>query len=186
VPPNLLINGGFEDGVAPWAGLLAPRTTDARAHTGSASLELDRGGSAVQSLMVGEFPEFLSGFYYVDAWPDDGAGWLEAIVTVRQLDPAANKQVHLVIGGIDEQPEGSTDSFVFLSRDAPATGAWTYFAYPLQDAFRRFAGGWPETWAAIDITLTYAGLPADEIALYDDVYAGPQAGNPNRPPESLD
>jgi hypothetical protein len=118
----------------------------------------------------------------VDEWPtEDSSAYLEVIVTLRQVDPAANRELHLVIAGIDVEPSGvAPGSFVFLSRGDPEIGAWTYFGYPIHDALNA-TGGAPPTWLSIDVAIALSGEAGPPTAYYDDLYVGTQADNPNRP-----
>ncbi len=191
---NLLADAGFE-GLAPaWVAFPPARAheiVEGTAHGGVSSIALylssDVGALAVsQSLNPPSFPEFLSGYYRVDDWPEDGA-FLQFVVKAPGGGPDELREVRFVIAGASSDPEAAPDArFVFLSRDEPPLGEWTYFAYPIGLAFEARTGAAPQAWTSVDITLE-ARLETGEGAAtvyFDDVYVGTQAGNPNRPKET--
>jgi hypothetical protein len=203
IAPNLLANPGFEDGSQPWAaadGSAQPFVvTDTRANSGSQSVLLaveDASGPASsgvrQSSVTPDFPEFLSGMYFVDEWETDGAApYLEFSVTAVAGDiggVVADRTMRFVIAGAGAAPH--TDAFsgaVFLQRDEPDTAAWTYFGYPVKRAFELRFGSAPASWTRIDVTLQVRfdavaeGAAPGASAYFDDLYMGLQAGNTNRP-----
>jgi hypothetical protein len=73
--------------------------------------------------------------------------------------------------------------YVFLSRDAPVVGEWTYFAYPLREAFIAEGFALPSGFSSLDFMLEIRSSADDAHAYFDDLYMGTQAGNPNRPKE---
>jgi hypothetical protein len=187
---NVLIDPGFETSEPPaWLALggegilvLPPSQETVRSGVYSARFATDGVRGAVQSIATAEFPEFLSGYYRVPRWPRDGA-FLQ--VTVRAPTGAfeAVPEVRFIIAGTGAAPDPAA-RYVFLSRDRPASGDWTYFAYPVRDAFAA-QGGVPAAWASIDITVEVVatGPDVEAVAYFDDLYAGTQIGNPNRPKE---
>jgi hypothetical protein len=138
-------------------------------------------------MVTADFPEFLSGYYSIDA-PLAAGSYLEFVVTVSQPDPAQARAVHFIIAATDPAPAAtSADATVFLSRATPVAGGWHYFSYPLREAFNARAEGVPATWESIQVTLRFVAPPAGAgtsvIARFDDIYAGPQFANPNRDPD---
>ena len=83
----------------------------------------------------------------------------------------------------------SNARYVYLNRDDPAVGEWTYFSYPVLDAVRKALGWDPVGWDYIETFFEARydaktlGTVADADVYYDDLYLGPQAFNPNRPPD---
>jgi hypothetical protein len=179
---NLLTNAGFEDGLAPWQSDVS-LTTSGQAHSGASSLALASAESAAQTVAAGQLPEFISGFYRVDHWEGDDDSFFEFAVTAR-ADGGPGTAVRFAIAGVQQEPEGvPPDSLFFLSRDVPETGSWVYFAYPLHDAFVRKVGGVPTPVASVDVAFGVHGTNGATV-LFDDVFLGAQADNPNRPPEA--
>ncbi len=190
---SIVRDGGFEARAGAWmpsgAGAFVAKGI-AHGGTQSAALRTPAGGSGsvaiVQALDTAAFPEFVSGFYRLDAWhPASGARSIEFAVTVRGgdfADGAPSHTVRFVIGGLAAAPPGlpPTEKYVFLSRAAPKVGVWTYFGYPVKDAFEKAFGRAPTRWTGIDLSL--AATTGGATAYFDDIYAGPQFENPNRPP----
>ena len=193
---NVLVDAGFEGSAPAWTTF--PPTTSTEhisadhARSGASSLAVSIGTypamAAVQSVNPKDFPEFLSGYYRIDHWRE-GDAYLQFVVKARAANGGPDLDVRFLIAGAALPPETGPDArYVFLSRGEPATGDWTYFAYPLKDAFEHHAGGVPTSWASIDVSLEIHGgrAGAAETAYFDDVYLGPQAGNPNHPKQARD
>jgi hypothetical protein len=205
---NTLANAGFEDGADPWRAQQDPAwvpfsISDSVARSGDSSLSLDlsaqpgdaatRVAGAIQTVNAGAFPEFLSGYYRVDDWqPSEPFQYLQVVVVVRGAefgDGVPAHEVRFVVAGAPRQPfDVSNAKFVFLSRAAPDTGRWTYFSYPVKQAFEYQWGRAPETWESIEtfVEVRYDGRTSDAPAAsarvyFDDLYLGPQIFNPNPP-----
>lgn len=189
---NLIANPGFEL-ASDWMWTRPVSfSTAGSPHAGSSTLRLRVNGSggavdgAMQSVNTAEFPEFLSGFYRTDEWPDDGA-YLQFRVRAATGAFETVPEVRFLIAGVaSEPPEEPPASYVFLSRAAPAIGEWTYFAYPVRQAFRDETGAIPTAWVSVDVSLELRSTSdgADATAYFDDIYLGPQVGNPNKPKET--
>jgi hypothetical protein len=191
---NLIVDAGFE-GLAPAWTVFPPANaheiSTAAAHGGASSLALHASAAvpalaASQGLHPAAFPEFLSGYYRVDDWPDAGA-MLQFVVKAAGGAPEEVRELRFVIAGAETEPEQSpTARYVFLSRDRPTVGEWTYFGYPLALAFEGRTGSVPQAWTSIDVTLEVrvSGDGGDATVYYDDLYVGPQVDNPNRPKET--
>ncbi len=188
-PTNLLVDPGFERGIGWTAPSLLLDTENA--HSGKRSVRLSVSGplgsadGAMQSVITAEFPEFLSGFYRVDTWPGSDA-YLQFTVYAPSGAFEAAPEIRFIIAGSDSAPDPSLAPAVFLSRAAPVTGEWTYFAYPLRQAFLDKVAAIPATWASVDVSLEVrsGGDSAEATAYFDDIYLGKQIGNPNRPNQS--
>ena len=190
---DLVKDGGFESGAGAWkpsgaGAFVATGIAHSGTHSGALRTPAGASGSVAvtQALDTAAFPEFVSGFYRLDGWrPASGARSIEFAVTVRGgdfADGAPSHTVRFVIGGLAAAPPGlpPTERYVFLSRAAPKVGVWTYFAYPVQDAFEKAFGRVPARWDGIDLSL--AAATGGATVYFDDIYAGPQFENPNRPP----
>lgn len=219
VPPpsyaaeNKLRNPGFEDGDAPWRIAAGPSwspfaITDSVARTGTRSMELALGPGdapqgtrvtgALQEIETDIFPEFISGYYRVDEWsPNAPFQYLQFAVVIRGgdfPDGGAIHEIRFPIAGAERQPlQLSNSGWVFLSRDQPRMGEWTYFGYPLQQAFETRWGMWPQRWDSIEVffEVRYDGktdeaAPSTAKVYYDDLYAGLQIYNPNVPDDFFD
>jgi hypothetical protein len=209
--PNLFANPGFELGVASWDPFQVPLTSgftvsDAASHNPaghSARVQIgpeagDDGTHAAgfaQKLQTDSFPEFVSGSYRVDAWqPGDALQYVEFAVTVKGGDFDDGLDMHVtrfLIAGAAREPLGDpTTRYTFLSRAAPPLKRWTYFSYPVREAFLVKFGKAPTRWDALDIRFDVryddraAGqpTPAADVS-FDDLFAGKQQANPNRPPD---
>jgi hypothetical protein len=211
IDENRIVNGGFEAGAEPWRTLESPSwrpfdISDTVARSGDRSLALTLQGDesetgtrivgAVQEVRSFGFPEFVSGYYRVDEWqPTASFQYLQFVVIVRGGQFGDAFQLHEIrfpIAGAARQPfELSNSRFVFLSRDPPETGEWTYFSYPLARAFERHWGHVPQTWDSLEVLfeVRYDGKTAEQSptraqVYFDDLYLGPQLLNPNRPDQA--
>ncbi|MEX2224969.1 MAG: hypothetical protein WEB52_00815 [Dehalococcoidia bacterium] len=205
VQPNVLQNAGFEQGADPWFAASPDRqfrVTNLKPGTGTLSLRLElpagdaapgpRIAGATQRIVSDTFPEFVSGYYYVDSWESPGMSpYVEFVVSIRgggHPDGSELHEVHFMLGGAAREPFTSpTEAFVFLSRDEPSTGQWTYFSYPVPEAIRSRLGWDPIGWEYLELSLAVRDREgaADGAAVadvyFDDLYLGPQLFNPNRP-----
>ncbi|GAG10125.1 unnamed protein product, partial [marine sediment metagenome] len=166
VAANLLQNGSFEVDPDPWFSLTTPAwgkpfsVSSHVAHSGeqSAHLELrapiDASGAevvgVVQEASPEEFPEMLSGYYYVDDWLKGARKqYLQFVVIafgVTNLPGGhVNHQIRFPLAGIDDEPFAITNAkFLFLSREEPVIGQWVYFERPVGQDFRELWGAVPE------------------------------------------
>jgi hypothetical protein len=210
---NLLANAGFESGDAPWtfrqgqAEWSGFAVSDTFAHSGSHSLSLRLApngdaatatrtfiSGAIQNIKPADFPEFLSGFYRVEDWqPKATFQYVQFVIAVHGSDFGDGfniREIRFPIAGVDREPfQVSNARFVFLGRAAPKLRAWTYFAFPVKQAFLDQWKAVPAKWDSIDVffEVRYDGKTPDQgngsaQVYFDDLYAGPQAANPNRPP----
>lgn len=206
VQPNVLVNPGFEAGADPW---FAPSpdwqpfsVDNLRPRTGTLSLDLQIAADgrtapsavsgAAQRIQEDVFPEFLSGYYFVDAWqPGEAVPYLSVTLSIvggDDPDGAAIHELRLMLAGARQALRPlESGAYVFLSRDEPAIGEWVYFAYPVLEAVRSALGWDPLGWQYVDVAfeLRYdRERPAASGAArvyYDDLYLGPQALSPNPP-----
>ncbi len=207
VTANLLSNPGFEQGDLSWQFKDQPEwsafSIGDTGRTGVHSLHLQLHGDdaatgthiagALTTITPKDFPDYVSGFYRVDDWhPSTTFQYLQFVVAVHGDfgGGSAIQEMRFPIAGIDREPFMLSNArFLFLSRGAPALRQWTYFGYPLKQAFASRLGAVPTTWTSIDIffEVRYDGKTADQPATsadvsFDDLYAGPQISNPNHPP----
>jgi len=204
---NVLVNGGFEAGADGWAPVLAEAAgpvdvVDGSGHGGRRSLALRLSGNgtagtgrtigATQTVNTEAFPEMVSGFYRVDRWQPNAASQnVRFVVSVRGGDFGDGLGVHVVrfiVAGSDAAAAllpGVAQTY--LSRAAPLR-RWTYFGYPVKQAFADRFGKAPTRWDAMEISVeagydgeTGGGPGAAAEVSFDDVYAGPLAQNPNHP-----
>lgn len=208
VDTNLIANNGFEAGVAPWVAATLPNQpgktpsiSDGVAHAGTHSVELRLTSSgegsgvnaASQSVATKDFPEFFAGFYRIDDWqPHALFQYVYFSVNVHGgefSDPGQPHEVRFLTGARIEPSLEPGVVYVFLSRDAPVVGKWTYFSYPVKTAFEHF-GALPAKWDSVDVSVgvRYDGQQPQDASssadvFYDDLYLGPQASNPDRLPD---
>lgn len=212
IAANLFVNPGFELGEQPWFSMSTQawgspfRVSDAVAHSGqhSALLEMsaasgatgDRVFGVVQEIIPGQFPELLSGYYWVEDWArGTEKQYLQFVVIVMGATGLPgnfpNYQIRYLLAGIDEPPfQISNARFVFVGKDEPVTGRWVYFERNLRDDFEELWGALPEMFLQIRILfeVRYDDKPAGsgEVkadVFYDDLYVGPAAANPSRQEE---
>jgi hypothetical protein len=207
---NLFVNPSFENGADPWISLTTQawgtpfRVTDAAAHSGkhSALLELradreDTGAKVfgvVQEVSPGQFPELLSGYYRVEDWTrGTDKQYLQFVVIV--MGPVGmpgdfpNYQIRYLLAGINEPPfQIANAHFVFVNEEEPVTGKWVYFERNIREDFQQLWGAVPQAYSGIRILFEVryddkqagSGLAKADV-LYDDLYVGPAAANPNKP-----
>ncbi len=203
-------NPGFEDGPEPWISL----STDAwgkpfsvsrnQDHSGesSALLELrsEEGGSArvygvVQEVAPEEFPELLSGYYYVDRWErGTPTQYLQFVVIVWEADNkpadlgmATNHQVRYVLAGVDSQPiQIGNARFLMVGAGEPEQGQWVYFERDIREDFQQLWGAVPEGFTKLRILFEVRWddrQPSDDPSAadvyYDDLYIGPATTSAN-------
>lgn len=205
---NIVTNPGFEEGGTGWSYRQQPEwhafgVSDGFARTGSralelwlrdnASLERTRITGATQILATQEIPEFLSGYYYVDEWqPTATFQYLQMVLSVKGADFEDEFEFHEIrvpLGGIDREPFLLSNArFSFLNRDQPKLREWTYFSFPVRDAFQTVLGRVPAAFESLEVFFevryddkTPAQGETRAHVYYDDLYIGTQAGNPNRP-----
>jgi hypothetical protein len=189
---NLLGDPGFEAGDA-WtadpASALSVDGAPPRSGVHAATLDSTAGDAHItQSIAPPAFPDFVSGYYRVPRWSNGNSPrFVGFSVTVRGgqfPDNLPQHTVNFVIAGLaaapDNVPQG--EAYVFLSRAAPTAGSWQYFGYPVKAAFITAFMAVPPTWNTIDVSFdSQTGAVAADSASFDDLYAGPQLSNPNRP-----
>jgi hypothetical protein len=193
---NLLIDAGFETTNPPawrWVNMFATfEPSSELARSGERSLELTNApgtpttNAAIQTVNVTDVPEFFSGYYRVDDWPE-ADGYLQLTVRTASDCPEPVRALRFIIAGAAEEPEPAPPDvrYVFLSRDPPVDGEWTYFAYPLREAFIARGMAVPTGFSRLDYTLELSSAASEgAVAYFDDVYLGPQSANPNRSKET--
>ncbi len=183
---NLLDDAGFESGLGPWqpSGQVG---IGREARSGARSFMLTSAGSAPaaasQTLRSKGIPEYVSGFYRADSWnAAPNAGFISFVIRTKGVaTTTAASGVRFFIAGARTAPRDPDPgiSNLFIGRGAPAVGAWTYFAYPVGDAVRQTIGS--ATAAGGDVTLSLE-VRGGAVS-FDDLYAGTQFDNPNRPPQ---
>ena len=212
VAANLFVNGSFEQGDQPWFSLTSTSqawgtaftVSDTVAHSGqhSAYLEMRAGREAtgpqvfgvVQEITPDQFPELLSGYYFVKDWHrGTEKQYLQFVVIVIGATGLPgdypNHQIRFLLAGIDQPPFPISNAhFVFINKDEPVTGQWVYFERNLRDDFQQLWGAVPTSFQKIrilfetrydDKTAGSGEVKAD--VFYDDLYVGPAADNPNQP-----
>jgi hypothetical protein len=209
VPENVFQNGSFELGEAPWISLSSEawgtpfRLTDEVAHSGrySALLEMRAPSEAtgakvfgvVQEVSPSQFPEIISGYYRVNSWQrGTQKQYLQFAVIVWGATnlPGGfpNHQMRYPLAGISEPPFLLANAkFVFVGTQEPRVGEWVYFERPIKEDFREAWGAVPEGFSSIRVLFEtryddkQAGSQLGADVVFDDLYMGPAAGNPNGP-----
>ena len=208
---NLLVNAGFETGAAPWVAATVPpqpgaaiELSERLPHAGANAVELKLAGGegdegaratvATQAANPAAFPEFVSGFYRVDDWqPHAPFQYLYFSITVHGgdfRDGLPTHELRVLVGATVEPPLQTFVTYAFLSRAAPVLHRWTYFGFPVKEAFEPHFAQLPSRWDGIDVSVAVRydvrnahDAPASASVVFDDLYAGRQADNPNRPPD---
>jgi hypothetical protein len=168
---NLLKNPGFEDGPDPWWAFVNDNWTrfevdGLKPRTGQKSLHLSLVGreseqehlvaGALQELELDRFPDFVSGYYYVDHWDracDKQYIQMVAIVLGDEQRPGwTNHQIRYPLAGIDVRPFRINNArFMFLGTDEPETGKWIHFQRDLAADFQEAWGSVPAKFEALRI-----------------------------------
>jgi hypothetical protein len=209
---DLFVNPSFEEGDQPWFSMTSTSqgwgtpfsVSDAAAHSGkdSAYLMMRAGTEAtgpevfgvVQEIEPAQFPEVLSGYYYVKDWvrgtPKQYLQFVVIVIGATGLPgDFPNYQIRYPLAGISEQPFTITNAyFVFINKAQPVTGQWVYFERNIRDDFKQLWGAVPTSWQKIRILFEarYDDKEAGSGEVkgdvyYDDLYVGPAADNPNHP-----
>jgi hypothetical protein len=163
--PNLLLNGGFEDGRDPWFVLKPPDwiLTNQRARSGNYSAYLKMRDTAaseetmiyylVQEVPTAQIPEVLSGTYMVENWVRGTKNqYLQFVVILMGSNfegfppcpdgnPCPNYQIRYLLSGIAEDPFPIANAkFVYISTEDPVQGQWVPFQRNLRDDFKQAWG----------------------------------------------
>ncbi len=207
---NLFANPSFEEGVEPWISLttaawgkpFSVSQMQARGGANSALLELrsEEGGAArvygvVHEIEPEEFPEVLSGYYYVDRWErGTPKQYLQFVVIVfeasnipRGAGVATNHQIRYILAGAERQPiQIGNARFVMVGTGEPEQGRWVYFERNIRQDFQELWGAVPEGFAKLRILFEVRWddrQPSDDPSAadvyYDDLYIGSAARDAN-------
>ncbi len=169
--PNLLRNGSFEQGIAPWFSLASENwagfsITDRYAKDGrfSAYLALradknDHGAKVfglIQELSPQRFPKKLLGYYRVENWRrGTEKQYLQCVVIVwgdRAVAQYQNIQIRYILTGIAEPPFAISNArFVFLGGREPTIGQWVHFQRDLHADLLQYWGHVPENFEKIRV-----------------------------------
>jgi hypothetical protein len=206
---NLLENPGFEEGEEPWFSLDSeawgkPFTVSTRqAHSGSQSalLELRSDDSGpertrvygvVQEVSPEEFPEVLSGWYYVENWrqgtPKQYLQFVVVVFGAEKLPPevqslgVTNFQLRYVLAGVDEPPlQIGNARYVMVGAGEPKEGTWVYFERDIRQDFLDLWGVVPSDYDRIRVLFEVRwderspdDDPSTGNVYYDDLYLGPK------------
>ena len=208
---NVFHNPGFESGEDPWCTAHPGEPTTkfqvsgnyAQSGESSALLRMrvpaEEQGKAkvfylVQEVTPQEFPELISGYYWVENWtrgtPKQYLQFVVVVFDVTNLPGGySNHQIRYLLAGISEEPFPIANAyFVFLSKEDPRTGEWVYFERNIKQDFEQLWGAAPEGFSKMRLLFEVrydekqAGpAPANADVYYDDLYMGPASENPNRP-----
>jgi hypothetical protein len=201
---NLFGNPGLEEGTKYWFALHEQTVeTGSVAHSGQAAAHLEMRDPAevtgtkvyylVQEVDPAEFPELISGYYWVDNWKRGAEKqYLQFVVIVFAPTNLGgqypNYQMRYPLAGISEEPFDIANAFFkFLSREDPRQGEWVYFEVNIKDDFQQFWAAVPEGYSKIRVLFEVRyddkapGNAAEADVYYDDLYMGPANANPNTP-----
>ncbi len=201
---NLFANPSFEDGEAPWVSLdswgthFAVSDSFARSGEHSALLQLRTEGAegrlarvfgVVQEIAPEEFPEVLSGNYYVDRWEQGTPKqYLQFVVIAfnsenipAEVASATNHQIRYILAGVDAQPiQISNARFVMVGSGAPKQGEWVHFERDIRRDFEELWGEAPRGFSRLRILFETrwderapTAPPSEADVYYDDLYVGP-------------
>jgi len=202
---NLFGNPSFEDGKAPWCSLeteaWGPPFEVSRDlaldGTSSAHLRLrsEDGGAAriygaVQEITPEEFPEVLSGNYYVERWEKGTPKqYLQFVVIVFGADnipaevsgQANNHQMRYILAGADSQPTFVSNArYVFVTREEPKSGEWVHFERNISEDFEQLWGEVPRGFDSMRVLFEVrwderqpSDPPSAADVYYDGLYLGP-------------
>lgn len=196
VTGDLLVNGGFEGGLAPWfapdaPGWSAGEVVTGVAHGGTHSLLARVRGQAGSTperrwgamFAVGSvpFPQYASLWYRVDRWEaSDALQYLLFAVLVES--GGQSYQVRYFLAGPDAVPYNDKGNFrvVTVHKGPPELGRWVHFTADLHRDFRERWGRVPASFGALRFAVearydTRDRPLARDVAAdvyFDDVYVG--------------
>ncbi len=204
---GLFGNPSFENGREPWFSLeteawgrpFSVSQQQARSGASSALLELrssDGGATriygAVQEIAPTEFPEVLSGYYYVDRWeqgtPKQYLQFVVIVFEAGNIPPEAaganNHQIRYILAGVDAPPiEVGNARFVMVGTGAPEQSRWVHFERNIRQDFQQLWGSVPEDFKNLRLLFEVrwdgrspSDGPSAADVYYDDLYIGPPAG----------
>lgn len=186
--PNLLYNGSFEQGAAPWFSLKTERwenftlsdryAQDGRyaAHLALQAESTDTGSKIaglIQEIKPMKFPKKISGFYRVENWQRGTTKqYLQFVVIVWGDREYPNIQIRYILSGISGPPFTLHNGrFVFLGEPEPALQQWVFFERDLHKDFLELWGRVPTEFEKLRVLFEVRyddKRPAE--ALYADVY----------------
>ncbi|MCS6902831.1 MAG: hypothetical protein NZO41_00930 [Candidatus Bipolaricaulota bacterium] len=191
---NLLRNGSFEQGEAPWFALeswerfaLSERHARDGRYAARVTLQAappDQGSQIaglIQEISPQEFPKKLSGFYRVEHWVrGTPKQYLQGVVIVwggQKKFP--NIQIRYIFAGITEPPFLLRNGrFVFVGASEPRLGEWVFFERDLHRDFAELWGRIPTGFEKIRVLLEVRydeKSPGQALAAdvyYDALYLG--------------
>jgi len=198
-PKNLFVNGGFEQGAAPWFAFHSNQwdgfsVTDRYAQDGQHSAYLalranqETEGSKVfgliQEISPQKFPSKISGFYRIEGWKRGTAKQYLQVVVIVQGDFTEtrfnNYQIRYVLTGVDQPPLRIENAhYIFLGKAEPQQEAWVHFERDLRADFKQEWGRVPSEFtnlrilfeARYDEKKTNEGEVSADV-YYDDLYLG--------------
>lgn len=202
---NLFGDPSFEAGRGPWCSLdteawgppFEVSGNQALDGTSSAHLKLrsEDGGAAriygvVQEIAPEEFPDVLSGNYYVERWEKGTPKqYLQFVVIVFGADnipaevagQANNHQIRYILAGTASQPTFVSNSrYVFVTQEEPKAGEWVHFERNIRQDFEQLWGEVPRGFDKIRILFEVrwderqpSDAPSAADVYYDGLYLGP-------------
>tara|TARA_B100000315_G_scaffold205461_1_gene199228 strand:- start:1067 stop:1783 length:717 start_codon:yes stop_codon:yes gene_type:complete len=194
---NIFNNSGFEKGRDPWISLTtspwgkAFSLSDEFAHQGiySAKLSLNvlpqtEGKhifGVVQEVRPSEFPDIISGYYYVKDWQRKAQEqYLQLVIIAIGSDnmPFPSRQIRYLLSGTDKEPIIIANArFVIVDKKDPPLSKWVYFEVKPADDFKNLWGKVPTNFKKLRILFevrTDGDIFAESKAsvYYDDLYLG--------------
>jgi len=151
-PENILLNPGFEAGLAGWIWLdwskgWAPfKLSTTHAYEGHQSLHLPLAsrderstvvwGGVQEPILTDDIPECIEGFYYVENWASgDWKQYLQLVIIDRSHNLGQNQgqaQLRYIISGVTTPPLPIGNAqYLFIEdppRNTPQIGTWTHFS----------------------------------------------------------
>ena len=160
------------------------------------TLRSEQGGSArvygvVQELSPDEFPQTVSGYYFVEDWQKGtDRQYLQVAVIVfgaanmpaEFAGVVSNHQVRYILAGVDSQPTFISNArYVMVTETEPAIGEWVYFERDVRQDFLDLWGDVPEGFDKLRVLFEVrwddradTDGPSSADVYYDDLYFGPQ------------
>ncbi len=201
---NLIVNGGFEDGVAPWFvpdldhWVRAPEVVTSVARTGKHALrgfvEAAPGDArqmksgAMYTLGALPFPRHVSFWYRVARWEPANVPQYILFVVVVSGAGGDNYQLRYFVTGPDTMPykEGGNVAYTLVHKGAPPVGGWAQFTTDLHRDFREKWGRVPDAFESLrfgvmvryDADRVKVSKPLAAEVFFDDLYVGWAASKP--------
>lgn len=205
--PNLLKNGGFEEGHDGWTTLTTEAwvphfdVSESVSHTGQRSALLRMRSDAstpstriwgvAQEIEAASFPQIVRGFYRVENWHrGTSKQYVQVVVIVFDADNGPerypNYQIRYILAGIESPPFAIANArYIFTGASEPLASQWIPFQFDIARDFKTVWGAIPAGFSKIRVLFEVRfddkapdERPAADV-YFDDLYVGPEPTPPS-------